>query len=669
MGFYIKENKFILNLNNEGIENKPVSNSKIKIKKEYGVYRIYHTEGDQNKGPLLTVEAQINRKEPRIVIESVYRAAYGMGERFDAVNRKGISGRNEVIEKFCNQGSFTYCPIPFFFTDNGFGVYIDTLRVSQIHFGENIIITLTDEPEQLPEIVFFFGSPGQILREFSYLTGEVRLPPKWVFGPWISANRWNNQAEVENQINLLKQYQFPVSVLVLEAWSDESTFYIWNGASCYKGEDGSTKYNYRESSFWPDPVGMIHKLNQEGIHLILWQVPVIKKCEEGLPCEIHESDRKYAEENRLVALNTDGSPYTIPSGHWFAGSMVPDFTNPDTLKWWFDKRRYLIEMGVDGFKTDGGEFIYKDDVFFYDGSTGKEMRNGFARRYAEVYTDFIGDGRILFSRAGYTGQQRCPVQWAGDQKSTWDELRSILKAGLSIGLSGVPFWSFDIGGFSGTLPTPELYERSTQLAVFTPVMQWHSEPEGGQFSDSDPSVKGVNDRSPWNIAETYSEKELLDRLRFLYRLRANLMPEIYNQALKSSESGLPMMRHLVLDYPGDSNVFDIEDEFMFGDMLIAPIIEEGRNRRDVYLPEGNWVELWRQKVTSGGQWVRSEKCDNRIPVYLREGGAVALNLGDNLKLGSDVGNGIEYKNLCFYITGNCGETDFGDDKGNRIRIA
>jgi alpha-D-xyloside xylohydrolase len=415
---------------------------------------------------------------------------------------------------------------------------------------------------------------------------------------------------------------------------------------------------------------MIDKLHEEGIRLILWQVPVIKKLEEGHYCTQNDRDWEYSKHKGFVAVNSDGSPYTIPKGHWFAGSMIPDFTNPEAVDWWFDKRQYLLEMGVDGFKTDGGEFIYRNDITFSDGSTGKEMRNGFAELYAKVYTDFVGKDRVLFSRAGYTGQQRCPIQWAGDQQSTWDEFRSVLKAGLSMGLSGVPYWSFDIGGFAGLLPSVELYERSTQTAVFVPVMQWHSEPVGGQFSEIMPSAKGINDRSPWNMAEVYGDEALLDRLRFHYNLRGNLIPTLYNEALKSQKSGLPMMRHLVLDYPDDPNVMNIDDAFMLGDLLVAPIVHEGQTSREVYLPEGNWVELWSQKTYEGSKRVMSETHKNRIPVYIKEGHALALNLDDSMKLGSPVGTGIgAYKNLCFYLAGDQGETHFMDDQGNELAIA
>lgn len=371
-------------------------------------------------------------------------------------------------------------------------------------------------------------------------------------------------------------------------------------------------------------------------------------------------------------MNSDGTPYTIPKNHWFAGSLVPDFTNQEAVDWWFEKRRYLLDMGVAGFKTDGGEFILTDEVKAANGCTGLELRNLYASSYVEAYSRFIGEDRILFSRAGYTGQQRFPMQWAGDQMSTWEELKHIVSAGLSMGLSGVPFWGFDIAGFAGPMPGLELYLRATQLSVFAPVMQWHSEPDGGQFADILSVNQGNNERSPWNVSRFYGEESVLERLRFHYFLRMNLLPYLYNLALASAKTGLPMMKHLILEYPEDEKVFGIEDCFMLGDILVAPVLEEGQEERTVYLPEGNWISLWQEasRKLEGGKSYRIQCGKDRIPVFLREGGCIALNLGDTLELGTDVGNRTSgYQNLCFYVTGEEGEYHFLDDENNDILLS
>lgn len=599
------------------------------------------------------VVVEYSEEDCIITLDISYDAVYGMGERFNHVNQKKLEVEAKVYEKFCNQGEFTYCPIPFFFTNTGVGVFVDTYVVTKYEFKDNIIIKLRkDSKGKWPVLYLLKGSPKQIVEAYSEITGKPLLTPKWSFGVWMSANRWNTQEEVERQALLQEKHNLPANVLVVEAWSDEATFYRWN-----------------DQGQWNNPKKMIENLHEKGIRLILWQIPVIKKMSQEEYSKELEEDWKYAIENKLCIFNTDGSPYVIPQGHWFEGSLLPDFTKEETVKWWFSKRKHLLDIGVDGFKTDGGEFVLKDDIVTYNGYTGLEMKNAYVNSYVKEYSKFIGNHRILFSRAGYSGQQNYPMQWSGDQVSTWEELRHVLTAGLSIGLSGVPYWGFDIGGFSGPLPSVELYERATQMAVFTPIMQWHSEPSGGQFADIMPAAKGINDRSPWNMSSAYEDEELISRIRFHYNLRTNLLPYLYDQAIKSSNTGLPMMKHLILEYPKDKNVIDIEDSFMLGDILISPIICEGEYEKEVYLPEGSWINLWSGEKKTGGKSYVVKCGKERIPAFLREGGCIALNLSEEKKLGNSVGNDLDcYNNLCFYITGMQGEYHFKDDLGNDIYI-
>ncbi|MBQ7839703.1 MAG: glycosyl hydrolase [Lachnospiraceae bacterium] len=604
--------------------------------------------------------------EGRYVLElkQDYSAVYGMGERFNRVNQKGLNVHCEVEEKFCNQGSVSYCPIPFFFTDKGYGIYVDTLTVVDFSFEETISIFIGKNSEgKWPGIYLFEGSPKEILEAFSEVTGKPAVTPKWSLGPWMSANRWHTQEEVREQLSLMEKHGLPHTVLVVEAWSDEATFYRFN-----------------EHGEWPDPAALIKEMKEKGVQLVLWQIPVLKRMDNDEPHPVLDADKEYAVTHELCIKNKDGSPYKIPENHWFAGSYLPDFTNPGTKEWWFGKRQYLLDMGVAGFKTDGGEFVLTDDVICHSGLTGLELRNDFVSEYVKAYTEFIGPDRVLFSRAGYTGQQKYPMQWAGDQMSSWEEFRHIVCAGLSAGLSGISLWGFDIGGFAADMPSQELYERAVQMAVFAPVMQWHSEPVGGQFAEICPSAKGINDRSPWNISELYRDETMMSRMQFQFRLRMNLLPYLYQQSLLSGRTGVPVMKHLILEYPQDEHVRNVEDCFMLGDLLAAPVLEPGKTRRSVYLPEGEWYSLWPMDAYDaagnaaadrsrfrGGQAYVFECGAEKIPVFLRAGGCIALNLDDTLLLGSDVGNRTDgYANLCFYMAGDNGCYEFADDLGNEI---
>jgi alpha-D-xyloside xylohydrolase len=201
------------------------------------------------------------------------------------------------------------------------------------------------------------------------------------------------------------------------------------------------------------------------------------------------------------------------------------------------------------------------------------------------------------------------------------------------------------------------------MAAFVPVMQWHSEPLGGQFGGVDTGL--FNDRSPWNIA-LHANDESVERVaRFYARLRMNLLPELLRQAQISVSTRLPMMRHLVLDYPDDAQAQACHDEFMLGDLLIAPVLTEGATGRDVYLPQGLWYSFLTRETLLGGQTVFAAAGRDEIPVFLRTPGVVVLNLPESLLLGGDVGNSVERLNTPVIAISGKASLDYSDAFGNR----
>lgn len=566
-------------------------------------------------------------------VELNYKGAYGLGEKFDAVNQKGKTVENQVIEKFCNQGAFSYCVTPFFVTDSGFGIYVQTKKKTVFSFQESIECTIPEEAE----IYVFTGTIQEIIHDYMNLFSKPQLPPEYAFGIWVSANHWNCEADVDKLLEELDKYQYPASVIVLEAWSDETTFYIWNGAE-YTPQKSAEGFSYEDfdfsnSQYWHDPKKMIERLHKKGKKLVLWQIPVFKgQSPREETSEQLALDTEHALQQKLVVLNKDGSPYKIPVGNWFEGSYIPDFTNEQTKEFWFHKRKYLSDIGVDGFKTDGGEFIYSKDVRFCNGMTGEEGKNQYCQDYISAYTDSITSQQVLFSRAGYAGASGTPILWAGDHQSTNDELKNVLRAGLSSAMSGILFWSFDIGGFAGPLPSIDLYRRSTQMAVFSPIMQWHSEPDGGQFRELMPGARGNNERSPWNIASAYHQPEFIEEMRYWHNLREELLPYIYNSAHIAIKKNVPMMRPLIYDFQDDKNVVDMEDEYLFGDsFLIAPFLEENENKRKVYLPKGKWYDFFSNVAYEGEEWYQSDET-SKMPVYVKDGKAIPMRKNGKLMI-------------------------------------
>ncbi|KAF0105250.1 MAG: putative glycosidase, partial [Chloroflexi bacterium] len=328
-------------------------------------------------------------------------------------------------------------------------------------------------------------------------------------------------------------------------------------------------YTFPPEGRWPDPKVMIDELHQYGTRLVLWQNPVIKFVEEReqLDDTLNQADQAYATEHGYVVLKADGTPHRVEAHMpWFCNSLVLDFTNSEAADWWFKKREYLVtELGVDGFKTDGGEHLWDNETRFSNGMRGYTGINYYPLAYEATYDRYMEKHRkrdfVLFSRAGYTGAQLYPCHWAGDENSTWDAYRATLRALFNAGLSGFPFVGWDIAGFAGPLPSSDLYLRATAFSVFCPIMQYHSDVNHQRL----PS----RDRTPWNIQQQTGNMNVISIFRDYANLRMNLLPYLLSQAQISSKSGLPLMRTLPLVYPQDFTCRDYPYEYFFGDSLLV----------------------------------------------------------------------------------------------------
>lgn len=569
-------------------------------------------------------------------------AFYGFGERFNAFDQRGNQLDNYVYAQYIGQGKRSYIPVPFFISSRGYGLWLKTDRQANFDLAaedrQSWSVTGRAEDDASLELRFFFQPhPKAIVQAFTDLTGKPKLPPQWAFGLWMSSNDWNSQAEVLRQMQLTQQHQIPASVLVIEAWSDEINFYTWNGSQ-YTLKPSSQAYRLSDFTFppeglWPDPKALIDELHRAGLRLVLWQIPAMKfpNPAEGLDERQKDIDQAYAIDHGYVVRREDGTPHRV-EGHapWFGNSLVFDFTNPEAERWWLDKRAYLVdEMGVDGFKTDGGEHIWDDATRFANGLRGTRGINRYPLTYEGAYAHRMdalrGDDYVLFSRAGYTGAQEVSCHWAGDESSTWEAFRSTIRAMLNAGMCGFSFMGWDIAGFAGPLPEAELYLRAVAFSAFCPIMQYHSDGNARRI----PS----RDRTPWNVQEQTGDCEIIPLFRKYANLRVNLAPYIQAQARISHQSGLPLMRGLPLEFPSDAQARAFPYEYLFGEsLLVAPVVEKGVTDWKVYLPAGKWRSLWTGELFTGPQ-VRTTPPDRgSIEVYVREGSCVPLNLGADLSL-------------------------------------
>lgn len=557
----------------------------------------------------------------------------GFGERFDALDHRGTTLDAVVFEQYKSQGAErkTYLPMPFAHVvgGDGWGFHVRTSRRTWYDLGaadaRRIVVEAeVDAPDgasdPVIELAIYDGSPTEVLDAF---LGEVGRPvelPDWVFRLWASGNEWNTQAEVMRQMDLHRDHDVPVGSIVIEAWSDERTFTAFRDARYDVNADGSphrlADFEFPEAGAWPDPKGMVDELHARDIRVHLWQIPLMKLRPH--PDGQAKADAESAVREGVLIREPDGRGGLRPyrnRGWWFPLSLMPDLTDERAARWWTEKRRYLVEeVGIDGFKTDGGEHAWGSELSYLDGTRGDEGNNRFPVAYAKAYGDLLrsaGKAPVTFSRAGFTGSQAHGAFWAGDENSTWEAFRWSMLAGLSAAASGILYWGWDLAGFSGPLPTAELYLRATAASTFVPIMQYHSE-----FNHHrSPS----RDRTPWNIAEQTGDDRVLDVFRAYAKLRERLVPYLAREARESIRTSAPLMRPVYFDHPGLETAWTHPLQWMLGrDLFVSPVTEEGAVEHEAALPPGRWRDAWTGDRVDGATIVRSEVPLERTPVWVRD---------------------------------------------------
>ena len=334
---------------------------------------------------------------------------------------------------------------------------------------------------------------------------------------------------------------------------------------------------------------------------------------------------------------------------------------------------YYIEISrfrraVDGFKCDGGEFIHLENIKDSLGNNGLDLINHYAANYIKAYSQNLTADSVVFARSGDEYTPGYAITWAGDQETTWPELKHIMTCLLSSSTSGINYWGFDITGFSGQLPTPTLYKRGCQLASLVPIMQWHSDPVINGGWDHSLGWK-INDRSPWNLAKFHKSNSLLESVKRYFNLHYSLIPYFHNLAIEANKTGVPSIRHLVYEFFDDENVINIDDEFMLGNsLLVCPILEDYIEKKKIYLPKGNWYSLYDGKYYLGNKYYDIDVCDDIMPIFFRENTVLPLNLNNSLILGDQMSNDLsKYDNLVFLYHGEV-SYHFEDDLGNSFNI-
>lgn len=546
----------------------------------------------------------------------------GFGERYDAVDQRGRRLDAVVFEQYKQQEQHarTYLPMPFATVvgADGWGFHIRTGRRTWYDVGattpDRIVVEAELGGEPKLEIRCYDGGPAQVLDAFLGEVGRPEMLPDWVFGLWASGNEWNTQARVMTELDRHATEDIPVGAVVIEAWSDESTFTAFRDATYQVNEDGAphrlADFTFPAEGAWPDPKEMVEELHRRGVRVVLWQIPLMKT--RGARGQL-AADVRAAVEHGLVVTEADGRPYRN-RGWWFPLTVLPDLSTQQARDWWTAKRRYLVEdLDIDGFKTDGGEHPWGHDLRYGDGSRGDDGNNRYPVHYARAYGDLLraaGKAPVTFSRAGYTGSQAHGLFWAGDQDSTWQSLRAAITAGVSASACGVLFWGWDLAGFSGEVSDAELYLRAAAAATFMPVMQYHSE-----FNHH---RRPLRDRTPWNVAECTGDDRVIPVFRKFAHLRERLVPYLSAETDHAINTGATLMRGMFFDHPDDPEIWRWPHQFMLGrDLLVAPVVTPGTTTWTTYLPAGTWVDVRTGDHAEGPRTLSRPVPLDDVPVFCR----------------------------------------------------
>ncbi len=535
---------------------------------------------------------------------------YGLGERFDGLNHAHTVVRNSSMDNGDTKGVSTYKPIPFYMSTSGYGLWVDTSAeaVFDLNTAQLDEVQVTVPAVKLRLVIFTHRQFPRMLEAFTNLTQRAVVPPMWAFAPWMGRSFAGGDAAVRETVDKARALGLPGSVLLMdEPW-----------------ETAFNTYTFNPKQF-ADAPGDVKHVHDMAYKLVLWHTPWVnaKSDPPGHPelvgkTNLHAESYDEAAANHYFVRRPDGTPWV---GRWWMGEgSLVDFTSPSAKLWWQDQLRGAIKAGADGFKDDDAEGNFQGDVRFADGTSKELMRNRYAVLYQNaveevIQKDLKGNG-VLFGRSTTTGANGLGFLWGGDNESSFSRengLPTVVTAGLSAGMSGIPLWTADIGGYidSPTAHDATLLARWTEFGAFTPVME----------------VFSSTNALPWEWPPA-----AFAVYRRYAALHMSLFPYRYAAAQEAAATGMPILRALPLLYQDDAMARQARDEYMFGpSLLVAPVTDEN-TRRPVYLPAGQWVDYWTGAAVSGGQTVVVDAPLDVVPVYARAGAVIAKLPDDVLTL-------------------------------------
>jgi len=552
-----------------------------------------NSDGSSREEPDVTVGTRVNLSlDP-------YESLFGLGEKFTDLDKRGQRIVCWNVNPYGAGRETAYKNIPFLVSTRGYGIFLnETCRsIWDIGRTSNFSLSIEADGPALDLFIIPGDSLKNILSKYSDMVGHAPLPPRWSFGLWISpfgeqriSKTGMNQRELLELADTIRSREIACDVIHIDPY--------WMGGTglCHFQWDRST---------YPDPGGLVRKLMEKGFRVCLWEHPYVEK--DG---EIYNE----AADKGYLLKHADGSVYDThlvyisphrrkdyTESQYALGGIV-DFSNPEAAEWYKSKHRPLLEMGVAAFKSDFGEMI-PYDAHFFNGKTGRVMHNLFPLLYNRTVFEVIKEFQerpVVWGRSGYAGSQRYPVQWSGDPLTDFKSLAATIRGGLSYGLSGIPFWTFDLGGFKGN-PTVEVYLRWTQVGLLLSHSRFH----------------GTTPRLPW-----YYGEQAMEIVRDYVHLRYRLLPYIYAVSQEAVRTGLPVMRALALEFEQDPGSLAVDTEYMLGPSLLVVPVLNSEGEVKVYLPPGTWYEYWTGEKMAGPRLLNLSVGLDVLPIYVRSNAVI-----------------------------------------------
>ena len=490
---------------------------------------------------------------------------YGFGEKFTPFVKNG-----QTVQIWNSDGGTcsdqSYKSIPFYVSSEGYGIFVNSLDNVSFEVCSDTVskVSFTVPGETLEYFVIGGENVAEVLENYTDLTGKPSLPPAFTFGLWLTTSFTTdyNEETVTSFIDGMAQRDIPLEVFHFDCfWMKE---FQW------------CDFDWDKRQF-PDPAAMLKRLKTDKqLKTCVWINPYI-----GQRSPLFEEGKQ----GGYLIKNPDNSVFQCDM--WQPGLAIVDFTNPAACEWYAGKLKKLCEMGVDTFKTDFGERI-PTNVKYFDGSDPVAMHNYYTYLYNKtvfnVLKEFYGENKAcLFARSATVGGQKFPIHWGGDCSAEYTSMAETIRGGLSLCMSGFGFFSHDISGFEATA-TPDIYKRWSAFGLLSSHSRLHG---------------NSSYRVPWLF-----DDEAVDVLRFFTKLKGRLMPYLWAQAIKTHNTGVPMMRAMVIDYSNDPACHTLDRQYMFGDnILVAPICND-KGLGEFYLPEGKWTDIISGKVYEGGKFYK-----------------------------------------------------------------